>query len=159
MSLMISQLTSRYANRGKVEWLGVRPAKRAQMLQVEQVQADVSSGLIGDRYSGRTGSRHVSLIQYEHLPVISSLIALPEVTPELLRRNIVVSEINILALKGKQFEIGEAILEMTGLCHPCSRMEEVLGNGGYNAVRGHGGITARVIKSGVIRLMDHIQPI
>lgn len=158
MSFTISQLTSHFAKQGKVEWLGLRPARRVQMQVVNQVEADVSTGLIGDRYSGRTGSRHVSLIQSEHLQVISSLTALSSVSPELLRRNIVVSGINLLALKGRQFEIGDAILETTGLCHPCSRMEQELGKGGYNAVRGHGGITARVIKSGLIRLMDHIQP-
>jgi MOSC domain-containing protein YiiM len=68
----------------------------------------------------------------------------------------VVSGINLLALNGAQFAIGGALLEGTGPCHPCSRMEEIFGTGGYNAVRGHGGITARVITGGVIRLADAV---
>ena len=65
-----------------------------------------------------------------------------------------ISGINLLALKGREFKIGTAVLKMTGLCHPCSRMEEVLGDGGYNAVRGHGGINACVISPGLITLGD-----
>jgi len=74
------------------------------------------------------------------------------------RRNIVVSGLNLLALKGKQFRIGSVVLEYTGLCHPCSKMETALGPGGYNnAMRGHGGITTRVIEAGEIALGDDVR--
>jgi MOSC domain-containing protein YiiM len=71
-----------------------------------------------------------------------------------LRRNIVVSGINLLALKDKQFRVGGAVLAFSGLCHPCSKMERELGPGGYNAMRGHGGITARVVSAGSVSLGD-----
>ncbi|MFB9991708.1 MOSC domain-containing protein [Deinococcus oregonensis] len=100
------------------------------------------------------GKRQVTLIQAEHLPVIAALAGVEAVTPEEMRRNIVVSGLPLLALKDVRFQIGEVILEGTGECHPCSRMEEAFGPGGYNAVRGHGGITARVVRGGVIRLGD-----
>jgi MOSC domain-containing protein YiiM len=70
-----------------------------------------------------------------------------------------VKGINLLSLKEKQFRIGDAVLEYSGECHPCSRMEENLGPGGYNAMRGHGGITAKVIEGGTIREGDDIIPI
>ncbi len=73
-----------------------------------------------------------------------------------MRRNLVIGGINLLALKNEKFSIGECVLKGTGLCHPCSRMEEALGTGGYNAMRGHGGITAIVIRGGTIALGDSV---
>jgi len=141
---------------GRVEWIGLRPSRRADINTVESVLADQDSGLEGDRYSGSSGKRQVTLIQFEHLSVIASMLNRAECPPELLRRNIAVSGLNLLALKNKQFQIGDAVLEYTGLCHPCSFMETTFGAGGYNAVRGHGGITARVISSGVIALKNKV---
>jgi len=142
---------------GRIEWLGVRPARGAPMIAVEAVQIRIDRGLQGDRFSGKAGNpRQVTLIQQEHLTVIAACLQRESIPPALLRRNIVVSGINLLALKGKVFGIGDAVLEFSGLCHPCSKMESELGPGGYNAMRGHGGITARVYKGGLVRLNDRV---
>jgi MOSC domain-containing protein YiiM len=118
---------------------------------------DPRDGLLGDRYQGRAGgARQVTLVQAEHLAAIGAFLGLAPVLPERLRRNLVVSGLNLLALKGRRFRIGAAVLEMTGECHPCSRMEEEFGPGGYNAVRGHGGITARVLEGGAVMLGDAV---
>ncbi len=142
---------------GRVEWIGVRPARDEPMIALKKVQINVDKGLDGDRFSGcRVGSpRQVTLIQQEHLSVIAACLHQEKsIEPSLLRRNIVVSGINLLALKGKSFRIGDVLLEYTGLCHPCSKMERQLGEGGYNAMRGHGGITAKVLEAGVVCLAD-----
>ncbi len=141
---------------GQVNWIGLRPERRATMEVVNQVEAHLEKGLIGDRYAGLSGNRQVTLMQIEHLPVIASLLGVDTISPATLRRNICVSGLNLLALKEKKFQIGDAVLEYTGLCHPCSFMEETFGQGGYNAIRGHGGITARVIKSGLIKLNNSV---
>ena len=138
---------------GKVEWIGVRSRRRAPVVVMEEAMLDTTQGLIGDRYSGRSGSRHVTLIGRENIAAIASFLG-QDVAPEQLRRNILTSGINLLALKDKTFRLGEALLEMTGECHPCSRMEEIFGEGGYNAVRSHGGITARVVQGGMVRIGD-----
>jgi len=147
-------LMSHFVKAGMIEWIGIRPTKKAHLISLDSVMLDPSYGLQGDHYAGRSGKRQVTLIQAEHLPAIASMLHKESVAPDQLRRNIIVSGINLLALKNKSFQIGEAILEYTGPCHPCSRMETSLGVGGYNAMRGHGGITARVTHAGSINVGD-----
>ncbi|WP_326500572.1 MOSC domain-containing protein [Methylomicrobium sp. Wu6] len=139
---------------GELVWIGLRPARRAAMLALDEVFAEADAGLTGDRHHGG-GKRQVTLIQSEHLAVLSSFAKRP-VTPELLRRNLVIRGINLLVLKNRTFRIGEAVLQGTGQCHPCSRMENTLGPGGYNALRGHGGLTARILESGMLRVGDRL---
>ena len=101
--------------------------------------------------------RQVTLIQQEHLQVVANILGKSEIDPGWIRRNLVVSGINLLSLKHQSFQIGEAVLQTTGICAPCSRMEENLGPGGYNAMRGHGGITAKVLQPGEIRIGDPVR--
>jgi MOSC domain-containing protein YiiM len=145
---------------GRVVWIGIRPARREPVIAVRSVIAEAGKGLAGDRHKTSTnGPRQVTLIQAEHLVAIASYLGHASVDPAILRRNIVVQGINLLAMKDKRFQIGNALLEYTGECHPCSRMEENLGVGGYNAMRGHGGITARILSGGNIALGDSIHVI
>jgi MOSC domain-containing protein YiiM len=96
----------------------------------------------------------VTLIQHEHLATVAALLGRDAIDPAVLRRNIVVSGINLLALQDRTFQLGETVLEGTGPCEPCERMELNLGAGGYNAMNGHGGICAKVVAGGVVRVGD-----
>ena len=156
--LSLKDLRQNLPQQGRVEWIGVRPDKKAPLQVVDTVRVLVK-GLQGDHYAGRSGNRSVTLIQAEHIATITSLLHEDRIDPAELRRNIVISGINLLALKDREFKIGSAVLKMTGLCHPCSRMEKNLGEGGYNAVRGHGGINACVISPGLIKLGDNVEVI
>ncbi|MGK0297305.1 MAG: MOSC domain-containing protein YiiM [Gammaproteobacteria bacterium] len=142
---------------GRVEWIGIRPSRDEPMIALDNVRINIGKGLECDRFSGNPDNPiQVTLIQQEHLTVIAACLQRELIPASLLRRNIVVSGINLLALKNKVFHIGEAVLEFTGHCHPCSKMESQLGAGGYNAMRGHGGITARVCVAGLVRLQDEV---
>lgn len=141
---------------GTVTWMGVRPARHQAMVTSDALEARPGSGLTGDRYAGSSGKREVTLIQWEHLPVIASVLGRKAVDPALLRRNIAIKGINLLALKHQYFCVGDVLLLGTDLCQPCSKMETALGPGGYNAMRGHGGITAQVIRGGIIRMGDKV---
>ncbi|MBX3650157.1 MAG: MOSC domain-containing protein [Burkholderiales bacterium] len=150
-------LMETFPRAGKLEWIGLRPARRAPLQAMNSVEVITDRGLAGDHKASRAGGkRQVTLIQREHLDVVAKLLGREAVDPALLRRNLVVSGINLLALHDERFCIGDVLFEGTGLCEPCSRMEEVLGAGGYNAMRGHGGIIARVLTGGVIALGDAV---
>ena len=116
-----------------------------------------TDGLEGDR--SRAGKRAVTLIQLEHLAAIGAYLGREAVMPEILRRNLVITGINLASLKGRAVEVGQAKLRLTVVCAPCSRMEEALGPGGYAAVRGHGGWCAEVLEPGSVRLGDAVTPI
>jgi MOSC domain-containing protein YiiM len=145
---------------GRLVWIGLRPERRAPVVEATQALLEPGRGLLGDRWRGSaSGARQVTIIAAEHLRAIAGFLGLAEVAPARLRRNLVVEGVNLLALKGRRVRIGGALLEFSGECHPCSRMEEEFGPGGYNAVRGHGGITARVIEGGRIATGDVVLPL
>ncbi len=155
-SSSLTRLLDAPIRQGAVVWLGLRPARREPMIVFDALELEAGRGVKGDRYSRKDGGRQVTLIAAESLAAIAAHVGRDEVDPTELRRNIVVAGINLLALKERRFRIGAAVLETSGECHPCSRMEETLGVGGYNAVRGLGGLTARVIEGARVRIGDPV---
>ena len=145
---------------GRVEAIIVRGDPRLSARSIERTFARAGIGLADDRLGQRgeteLSTRQVTLIQHEHLAVIAQLARVPPVDPVGLRRNLVVSGINLLALKNLRLRVGGALLEIVGPCHPCSRMEEAIGPGGYAAMRGHGGMTARIVQEGAIAVGDSV---
>lgn len=149
------ELVDHVPQNGRLEWIGVRPERGAPMRALEEALLIDERGVEGDRAARRSsGKRQVSLIQHEHLDVIARLLGVSRIEPELLRRNLVVGGVNLRALAHRRFRVGECVLEGTGECHPCSKMEAALGDGGYAVMRGHGGILARVVRGGAIRVGD-----
>ncbi|MEE9411463.1 MAG: MOSC domain-containing protein [Methylococcales bacterium] len=154
--MTIKTLSQQFPKPGMLIWIGIRPARKQALFTPDNIMADNTQGLIGDRYSGRSGKRQVTLFQQEHIQAIESFTG-TSISPETFRRNLVIQGINLLSLKDQTFQIGAATLQMTGLCHPCSQMEKALGVGGYNAMRGHGGITARVVSGGLMSIGDQVK--
>jgi MOSC domain-containing protein YiiM len=153
--LTIEELTEIFPRDGRLEWIGLRPERHAPLAVVDSANI-LLYGLEGDHRS-KEGARAVTLIQHEHLPAIAALAGRESVDPAMLRRNLAISGINVGALKGRLFRIGGAVLKGTDKCAPCSRMEEALGAGGYNAMRGHGGLCAAVFEAGPVRVGDAVR--
>ncbi len=146
---------------GRLAWIGLRTAVHGEVRPVTATTAVAGVGLEGDHRSlGRapsaTATRQVTLIQGEHLPVVAALAGVA-VEPAATRRNLVVEGINLASLRTRRFTIGTIELEGTGDCHPCSQMEETIGPGGFQAMRGHGGLTARILRGGELRVGDEVR--
>lgn len=143
---------------GRLDWIGLRPERKVDMQVVDCVQAIEGFGLQGDRRcQGRQGSaRQVTLINAEHIQVLASLLGKKAINPALLRRNLVVSGINLQALRHQEFAIGEVVFAATAQCHPCVRMEQALGPGAVAAMLGHGGICAKIVRGGRLAVGDQI---
>jgi MOSC domain-containing protein YiiM len=162
------ELSRQFVQSGKLERILLRPERRAPIVEVTSTLAISDRGLQGDRSALKAPSvasaskRQVTLIQAEHITAVASFLGLASLDAALLRRNLVVSGINLLAARSLFadqaliLQIGKVTLHITGPCEPCSYMEEVLGTGGYNAMRGHGGINARILYGGVLSVGDKV---
>ena len=130
----------------------MRPDKGAPMKVVREACAIAGRGLEGDRAALREGhKRQVTLIQAEHLAVIAKLAGVRKVDPARLRRNVVVSGINLVSLLKKKFRIGDVVLVGMAPCDPCFKMEEL-----DAPMAGMGGITARILSGGTISVGDRV---
>ena len=143
---------------GTVEWIGLRPRRREPLQPVTKAHAVAALGLEGDHRMSKTpgSGRQVTLISQEFIDQIAGHMGLPGIDPARLRRNIVISGINLNALRRQRFRVGEALFEATQLCHPCARMEQELGPGGVVAMLGYGGLCAKILEAGIISCGDPV---
>ena len=155
----LRELTQRFAQAGRLQAICLRPQRDAPARLVDSVEALEGRGLAGDRSADRApaaphGKRQVTLIQAEHLPLIAAWCRLAELSATDLRRNLVVSGLNLLGARSPfadrplRVHIGAAVvLEISGPCDPCSKMEVALGRG----------VTARVLHGGTLAVGDALR--
>ena len=156
MIASLAEMMARTAGPGRIEAIYLRAARREVTDMVQKANVG-EAGLEGDH--APAGKRAITLIQAEHLPVVAALAKRETIDAGELRRNIIVSGLNLLAFRKHKITLGAVTLEITGPCPPCSRMEEVLGFGGYTAMRGHGGVYASVFEGGTMRVGDAVMPV
>ncbi len=157
----VYKLFERYADTvptGTVEWIGVRPARFAALQALEHVEAEAGRGLHRDHRMAKTpgSGRQVTLISREFIQQIEASVG-RTIDPSELRRNIVVSGVNLNALRYQRVQIGEAIVDVGALCDPCERMEKTLGPGGFVSMMGYGGYCCKIVQSGRIQIGSAVQ--
>jgi len=156
----VYKLFERYKNTvptGRVEWIGTRPARFEALLTPTTTFAESGRGLQGDHRMDKTpgSGRQVTIISREFIQQIEQQVG-RAIAPSELRRNIVISGVNLNALRYQRITIGGAVLEVGALCDPCERMEKILGPGGFVSMMGYGGYCCKIIQSGAISIGDDV---
>lgn len=123
---------------------------------LEQAVVRTGYGIEGDWRSRERTSRQVTLIEEEALHAAERTLGVP-VLPGTSRRQVVVRGVSLNPTLGKTLQIGDLVLEVTELCDPCSNMERTIGPGGQAALGDRGGICARVVRGGVLRIGDPVR--
>lgn len=147
----------------RVERVFVAPAGGEAMRPVDAVQAVAGQGLDGDRYATRRGywtdvdECQVTLIAAEDLDAITESSGV-DVQDGQHRRNIVTRGVDLRALAGRTFRIGEATFAYDRPRPPCRYIESITESGMTRALAARrGGICARVVEGGLIRTGDEIE--
>ena len=149
------------AVQGTIEAIYIAPSGGAAIEKLEQIETIAHRGLAGDRYCEGTGywsgtdECQVTLIEAEDLEAIQRDSRIKVLNGE-HRRNLVVRDLRLGDLAGKQFRIGTTVLEYDRPRPPCAYIQSLTEPGMTKALLACGGICARVVESGVIRVGDAV---
>jgi MOSC domain-containing protein YiiM len=153
---------------GRVEAIAIAARAEAPMRHVQTVHAIPGRGLEGDRYAERVGTftprggqgvgHDLTLIESEVLNDLTladgTRLAYTEA-----RRNIVTSGIDLNALVGERFRVGEVECIGRRLCEPCSHLERLTRPGVLRGLIHKGGLRADVLSEGTIEEGATIEPL
>lgn len=128
------------------------PKKRLPMEELDEVRVIRNAGLDGCAHARPGGSRQVLLVDRETLEAM-------ELQPGIIRENFTTDGINVNSLAmGQELRVGEALLKVSAICHPCDQLEKVR-PGLRREMRGRRGMLCRVLRGGTVRRGDVIEKI
>jgi hypothetical protein len=145
---------------GTVEGLAVAPAAEADMRLLEVASARAGRGLDGDRYAAGAGTFSP---RAEHRPGYDLTLIAAEVLDELTaagrtvdfaatRRNVLTRDVDVNALAGRTFRIGDVLCQGRRLCEPCVHLDRLSGPGLLRPLIHKGGLRADILTDGELRL-------
>ncbi len=138
------------------------------MVAHTEAEAMPGKGLAGDRYALgigfysnnpiTSGARELTLIDAGAITQVTQETGLPFSTIE-SRRNLITTGIDLDGLIGQSFTIGAVVCEGVRACPPCVHLEELTGKKVMKALVRTGGLRARIVQGGTIRVGDAIEAI
>jgi MOSC domain-containing protein YiiM len=145
---------------GRVEAIFVAPEKGVPPAPVERVRALAGRGLEGDRYFAPDGhadpGRALTLIQLEALEAMAEEHGI-RLAPGASRRQLQTRGIDLNALIGKRFRVGEVECLGVELCEPCRHLESLTQPGVIKGLVHRGGLNAALLSDGEIAVGDAIR--
>jgi MOSC domain-containing protein YiiM len=143
-----------------VSHIFIAARRGAPMASLPSVEALAEQGLRGDRYAEAPARRspdyQVTLIELENIEAFTAATGL-RLTPEMPRRNVVTRGVRLNELCGRRFRVGNAVLEGPELCEPCGLFAKRTHREVMKYLRGKGGLRARIISGGEIRVGDPVE--
>lgn len=146
-----------YARPTMAEVTGIHIASRTwpdPVHSVEEVEAVAGAGLVGDRKYG--ARRQISIVSTEELADAGAELG-ADIAPGSTRRQITISGTRLDRTEGATIRLGEVVVSVSGDCSPCDEMNETVGPGARDALRGRAGVTGTIVSGGIIRVGDPVE--
>jgi MOSC domain-containing protein YiiM len=151
---------------GRVREIWTAPVAAAPMVRLPSAQALAGIGLAGDRYAlgGGTWARYpelekqLTLIDADEVAAAGREAGV-DLAPGDTRRNVVTDGIDLPALVGRYFTVGDVLLFGSKRCPPCRHLERLTGHTLIKALVTRGGINAAVFAGGVISEGDAVRAV
>lgn len=121
--------------------------------QVPEVSCVAGQGLEGDRYFAykEDYKGQITFFDWKVYEELASRYADRRVDPSLLRRNVMIDGVDLNSLVARRFRVGGVLFEGSEECAPCYWMNDAIGPGAEDWLRGRGGLRARIVEGGVLR--------
>jgi MOSC domain-containing protein YiiM len=130
-----------------------QPAGKHGIEEVEEVECVAGQGLRGDRFFGYRSDYkgQLTLFSWEVYLALREAHSSGDTSPARLRRNIIVEGADLNALIGVEFELQGVRLFGAEECRPCYWMDQAIGAGAEEWMRGRGGLRCRILSDGWLR--------
>lgn len=150
---------------GIIERIYIAPGKRRKVKRIESAELEAGSGIVGDRYHALAlqyverdmpvPANHISFVEQEKLDEFIDRHAL-QVDYGDFRRSVITRGVDLNALVGQHFRVGEAVCYGVELCEPCSQLARIVHKAVLTEMRVSAGLRAIILESGSVRPGDGI---
>jgi hypothetical protein len=144
---------------GAVAGILVAADAEAPMVRLEQARADEGRGLEGDRYHEGHGTFSKPGRGYQLTLVDADVLSSIDLSWEDARRNLVTRDIDLNALVGRRFRVGDVECVGRRLAEPCAHLEKLSRPGILRPLVHRGGLRADILTGGTVRLGDAVTPV
>ena len=126
------------------------------LLEVPQIECVAGHGIRGDRfYDYRDNYKgQITFFSFEVFERLAQHFGMTDKSAGVVRRNIVVSGVELNDLIGEEFSIQGVRLRGTAHCKPCYWMDQAIAPGTEKFLEGNGGLRAQILSDGVIAVGD-----